>query len=112
MTKCSGVARAPASQAPARDLPSIATTVPASPVRPDRRSAKAAVKRRNAISNAAGSRKRKTRLNVSWLGIPCGRASNSRRRGSLARPNSAMSQQVSAPHRVAAKAMTKISAKS
>ena len=43
---------------------------------------------------------------------PVQRARNSRRRGSLARPNSAMSQQVSAPHRVAAKAMTKISAKS
>ena len=105
LTTCNGVLRRPVSKAPRRALPSIATT-------PRNCLAKPAMKRRNAASKACGSSSRNTRLNVSWLGMLCSNRRNWRSNASLARPKSAMSAQPSAPHRIAARAMTKTSSKS
>ena len=59
-------------------LPSIATT-------PSRAAAKRSMNRTKQARNGAGSRRRNTRLNVSWLGMPCRRRRNCRRNGSLPR---------------------------
>src|SRR5258708_37265876 len=55
---------------------------------------------------------RKTRLKVSCLGIPCSSTRIVRNSASFDRPNSAMSQQVVAPHSVARNAMNTISVRS
>src|SRR6267142_5374086 len=55
---------------------------------------------------------RQTRLKVSWLGIPCSSTRIVRNSASFDRPNSAISQQVVAPHNVASNAMNRISVKS
>src|SRR5580700_6193318 len=61
---------------------------------------------------ASGSRTRNTRLNVSWLGIPCSNRRNCRNNCSLERPNNAMSVAHFAPHSTAASAMTRTSSNS
>src|SRR5262245_7222300 len=100
LTTCRGVALAPLAKAPLIALPSIATT-------PLRRLllAKATMNCAKAASKATGSSRRNTRLKVSWLGMPCSRRRISRSISSLALPKSAMSEQLSAPHRTAASAM-------
>ncbi len=105
LTRCSGVVLRPRSKAPRSALPSTETT-------PLICWAKAAMNSRNAASKANGSRMRNTRLNVSWLGIPCSSPRNCRSNPSFATPKSAMSAQPSAPHSTAAKAMTRISVRS
>ena len=55
---------------------------------------------------------RSTRLNVSWLGMPCSSGRNCRSSPSFERANSAMSVAPFAPHSVAASAMTVTSSKS
>src|SRR5450759_1420387 len=55
---------------------------------------------------------RKTRLKVSWLGIPCSSTRIVRNSASFARPNSAMSQQLVATHSVASSAINSISVRS
>src|ERR1700686_3710258 len=83
------------------------------PVRSSRLNfANGAMKRRNALSNARGSKRRNPRLNVSRLGIPCSSRRIPRSSTSLERPNRAMSEGPSAPHSTAAKAMNRISHKS
>ena len=64
------------------------------------------------LAAAIGSSRRKARLKMSWLGMPCFRVKKRRSRGSLAAPNSAISEQFCAPHKLAAKAITKSSVKS
>ena len=105
LTRCSGVVRRPCSKAPRNALPSIATT-------PRKFFANSPMNCRKAASNATGSSKRNTRLNVSWLGIPCSRRRNCRNNGSLEEPKSAMSAQLSAPQSTAASATTRISGSS
>jgi hypothetical protein len=70
------------------------------------------MKQRNVFSKASGLSKRNTRLNVSWLGMPCSRRRKSRNSSSFASPKSAMSEHDSAPHSVAASAMTNTSRRS
>ena len=86
-------------------LPSTATTCSI-------RAAKAATKRPKQASNPAGSSSRNRRENVSWLGMPPGSARKRRKNGSFARPNAAMSTQLSAPHHVAPSAISRISSRS
>src|SRR5690349_15479654 len=107
LTRCKGVALAPLAKAPLMALPSIATT-------PLRRLllANAAINRVKAVSKASGSSKRSTRLKVSWLGVPCSKRRTSRSTSFLASPKSAMSAQLSAPHRTAASAMNRSSSRS
>src|SRR6059058_6001903 len=62
------------------------------------------MKARNAASNAVGSSSRNTRLNVSWLGVPCSSERNVPSTADSDAPNAAMSTHVSAPHSTAAKA--------
>src|SRR6266404_3089691 len=70
------------------------------------------MKRVNALSRAIGSSRRSTRLNVSWLGMPCLSSRMVRRRASFSPPNSAISTQDSAPQSMAASAMNSMSRKS
>src|SRR5512147_124894 len=63
---------------------------------------RAVMKAVKAWARSGGSRSRKTRLKVSWLGGPCGRSMISRRSSSRPAAKSAMSTQLLAPHRVAA----------
>ena len=100
LTRCKGEAPAVRSNDRRKLLPSTATT-------PDRTAANAAMKRWNAAWNAAGSRSRKMRLNVSWLGGPPASVRNSRSSSSFASAKSAISTQLSAPHRLAHSAMNK-----
>ena len=86
-------------------LPSTATT-------PCAASAKRCMKREKHASNRAGSSRRNTRLNVSWLGTPRRSGRKRRRNPSLARPNTAMSEQSSAPHSMAQNAITRIACRS
>ena len=74
-----------------RLLPSMALT-------PSRPAAKRSMKRRKPALNGFGSSRRNSRLNVSWLGIPCRKRRNCLRKSALAWPNSAMSEQSSPPH--------------
>jgi len=74
--------------------------------------AKAAMKRRKASSKACGLSRRNTRLNVSWLGMPCSRQSKSRNTPSFDRPNSSISEQLPAPHITAASEMNSTSSRS
>ena len=85
-----------------------------SPPRPWRRQARAprrnaVMKALNARASSAGSSSRNSRLKVSWLGAPCGRATISRKALS-SRPSakSAISTQLFAPHSVAAKVKNRI----
>jgi hypothetical protein len=74
--------------------------------------ANAAMKRRNTASNEFGLSRRKTRLKVSWLGIPCSKRRTSRSNPSLEYPNSSMSEHDTAPQSTAASATKRISSRS
>jgi len=109
LTRCRGVARPPRSWAPRNALPSTATTpVSLSPLA----LAKVAMKRRNASSKASGLSRRNTRLNVSWLGMPCSRPRKSRNSPSFDRPNSSISAHCPLPHTTAASATNSTSSRS
>ncbi len=56
------------------------------------------MKAMNQAWKGPGSSSRKIRLNVSWLGIPCGSVRNCSKNSRLARPNNAMSAHVTLPH--------------
>ena len=107
LTRCSGRRPRWRSKLRLAVLPSTATTSPA-----PASWANAATKRPKLASKASGSSSRKSREKVSWLGMPPSRRRKRRRNGSLARPNRAMSTQPSAPHRVAASAISRISNRS
>ena len=63
-----------------------------------------------ARANSTGSSSRKTRLKVSWLGMPCSSGTISRNSASRPSPNSAICTKPFAPHSVAASATNNISA--
>ena len=96
--------RAPQAQAETRckDEASVARSYerrsvsPSTATMPCAASAKRCMKREKHASNRAGSSRRNTRPNVSWLGTPRRSGRKRRRNPSLARPNTAMSEQSSA----------------
>jgi len=63
-------------------------------------------------SKVSGLSRRNTRLNVSWLGMPCSRRRKSRNSPSFDCPKSAISEHDSAPHSTAANAMNSTSNRS
>src|SRR3954462_12838201 len=70
------------------------------------------MKRWKQARNWSGSSRRRTRLNVSWLGGPCSRLRKPRRNASLSSANSAMSTAVCPPHKTVHSAIIRISSRS
>ncbi len=86
--------------------------VPSSATTSSPGAAKAATQRPQLAANASGSSRRRIREKVSWPGTPPSRRRKRRRNGSSARPNRAMPTQLSAPHSIAASAISRIANRS
>lgn len=84
-------------------LPSIATTAPGVTA------ATACLQRRKQPWNCTRASRRKTRLKVSWEGSPAGNSRNCRSHSSRSCPKSSRAGYLSAPHRTAQTALTKMS---